>query len=40
MGFCIAELGMSVREFLDSTNHEIFAAYEWWKIANCVSKGE
>lgn len=38
MGFCMAELGWSPRQFMDSTNHEIFAGYEWWRSANCVKK--
>jgi hypothetical protein len=35
MGFCMAALGWSARQFMDSTNHEIFAAYEGWRLINC-----
>lgn len=35
MGFCIAALGMTARQFMDATNHEIFAAYEAWRQINC-----
>lgn len=38
MGFCMAELSWTAGQFMDATNHEIFAAYEWWKKANCVEK--
>lgn len=38
MGFVSAELGWTSRQFMDATNHEIFAAYEWWRDMNCVKE--
>jgi hypothetical protein len=38
MGFCIGQMGWTARRFMDSTPHEIFAAFEWWKSVNCVNK--
>jgi hypothetical protein len=39
MGFVLAALGWTSRQFMDATNHEIFAAYEAWKSINCPKEG-
>jgi hypothetical protein len=31
----MAALGWSSRQFMDSTSHEVFAAYEGWRAINC-----
>lgn len=40
MGFCMAALGWSARQFMDATNHEIFAGYESWRSINGAKKEE
>lgn len=40
MGFAIAALHWTPRQFMDSTSHELFAAYESWRHMNCVEKGD
>lgn len=35
MGFAMAALGWSARQFMDATAHELFAAYEGWRMINC-----
>jgi hypothetical protein len=36
MGFAMAGLGWSARQFMDATSHELFAAYESWRSMNCA----
>jgi hypothetical protein len=38
MGFALNRLGWTSRQFMDATNHEIFAAYEDWVAVNCVKE--
>lgn len=38
MGFALAALGWSARQFMDATNHELFAGYEVWRSINCSKK--
>lgn len=36
----MAALGWTARQFMDSTNHEIYAGYEAWIRINCPKKQE
>lgn len=40
MGFALAALGWSARQFMDATSHEFYAAYEGWRLINCPSDDE
>jgi hypothetical protein len=38
MGFVLAALGWTPRQFMNATNHEIYAGYEGWRAINCPKK--
>jgi hypothetical protein len=40
MGFVMASMGWTSREFMDATSHEIWAAYEAWVRMNCADEEE